>query len=129
MTMPSSLALILPLFVLGPTLAATAEAPAKCPAGQVMVSGQCRPACPTTGSFAAPEACECPPGFGKVLHGEGGGECRRLTCALGVTVDPKLCDCPSGYKPKAAKKGQVKCVEAPPAKKATASAKAPAPTK
>lgn len=67
-------------------------------------------ACPTVGTFADPSACECPPGFGKILHGNGGGECKPRACPVGSQVDPKLCDCPTGYVEKPGKKGKVTCV-------------------
>ncbi len=71
-------------------------------------------ACPTTGSFSDPSACECPPGFGKILLGTGGGECKPKTCAVGKEVDPKLCQCPEGYEKKSAKAGKVTCVRPKP---------------
>jgi hypothetical protein len=79
-------------------------------------------ACATTGSFAEPDACQCPAGFGKILLGTGGGECRRLVCQKGKEIDPKLCDCPEGSEAKASKtKGKATCVQSK--SKATASAK------
>jgi hypothetical protein len=79
-----------------------------------------------------PNACECPPGFGKILFGSGGGECRRLACEKGVEIDPKLCECPEGTEAKASKtKGKATCVQPKPkgSAAATTSPKAAAPAK
>jgi hypothetical protein len=104
--------------------ASAAEAKNACPDGQISVKGACRPACATKGTFAEPDACECPPGFGKVLTGNGGGQCLRLQCGLGVNIDPKLCDCPKGYAPKAVK-GGTQCLSAKPKDQPAATAKPP----
>lgn len=98
---------------------AGAADPTSCPGGQIAVRGECVAPCPTAGTFPKPDACECPPGYGKILHGGGGGECRRLACATGVAIDPAMCDCPRGLDKKGIGKGKARCV----AQKATAKAK------
>jgi hypothetical protein len=106
-----------------------------CPGEQISVRGKCVDACPTTGTVANPDACECPPGFGMILFGNGGGECKRLACQKGTEIDPKLCDCPAGTEAKPSKKkGKATCVQskqkataaAPVSTKAAAPAAAPA---
>ncbi len=92
-----------------PALASAPKRSAACPEGQVRAHGSCVAACPAEGGFTAPDACECPVGYGKILLGSGGGECRRLSCRVGAAVDPALCDCPAGTSRKPAGKGQVRC--------------------
>ena len=92
-----------------PALAEPKQPKAACEEGKILVRSECVAACPTTGRFADPSACECPPGYGKILAGSGGAECGRLACATGAAVDEKSCDCPDGYEKKPAGKGKVKC--------------------
>jgi hypothetical protein len=95
----------------GPASAAATTKKAACPKGQVMSKGACVAACPTKGIIAQPEACECPAGFGKILHGGGGAECQRLECPTGTAIEAAAnCDCPSGYAKKSVKRGQSQCV-------------------
>jgi hypothetical protein len=111
----------------GPARAEQKAKTSPCPGEQISVRGKCVDACPTTGTFAKPDSCECPPGFGMILFGNGGGECKRLACQKGTEIDPKLCDCPEGTEAKPSKKkGMATCVQSKP--KATAAApKAAAP--
>ena len=64
-----------------PALAAPPQGQGDCPQGKVKVRDECRDACPTTGGFAQPAACECPAGFSKILLGSGSGECRPVATA------------------------------------------------
>jgi hypothetical protein len=107
--MTSRIAVLALSFTLAlPAAAAGPKAKARCPEGQVDLRGQCVAACPAGGPFAGSDACECPPGQGKVLLGSGGAECKRLVCGPGV-VDPALCDCPHGTRSKPAGKGKGTC--------------------
>jgi hypothetical protein len=109
------------LAALSTALPAAGAAPAKAPAcneGEVSVRGACVTACPSSGTFADPDRCECQPGFSKILHGSGGGECQPVRCTM-PGADAKLCTCPNGYQKKAKKAGKAVCV-APKAPKAKA---------
>jgi hypothetical protein len=89
-----------------------------CEAGKIQVKGECVVACPTSEKFTD-ASCECPPGYGKILFGGGGGECKRLACPTTKTFDPKLCDCPEGYEKKAKGGGKASCVKPKEKAKAT----------
>jgi hypothetical protein len=86
-------------FILTPLLVAVLAAPAS------GLAASSKPACATTGVFSNPDACECPPGYGKLLQGNGGGECKRKICPNGVKIDPAMCDCAEGQAVKKTKKG------------------------
>ena len=94
-------------------LPAAAGSKRPCPTGEDRLHGKCVKLCATTGSFAQPEGCECPAGFGKLLLGTGGGQCERLRCPAGAAIDAgQECDCVAGYQKAPAGKGKVRC-EAP----------------
>ncbi len=116
-----SLTPTLALVLLSTALATPAAArPPACPKGQVLVRGACQEVCPTQGTLADVDACECPRGFGKVLFGGGGGECKPLACPTGGPFAPGACECPAGHAMKKLAKGKAVCeASKPPAAKGT----------
>jgi hypothetical protein len=83
-----------------------------CPEGQVTFRGGCVQACPTTEPFNTPDACECPPGYGKILTGDGNGQCHRVLCPGNSPFEPtRDCECPHNMaRTKPNKEGKVRCV-------------------
>jgi hypothetical protein len=71
-----------------------------------------RPACPTAEPFTSPDGCECPPGYGKILTGDGHGQCQRLLCPGNSPFEPaRNCECPHNTaRTKPDKNGKVSCV-------------------
>ena len=90
--------------------AVAAKSSVSCAKGQVPSHGRCMPACATAGAFADVDACECPPGFGKILLGGGGGECRPLACPTNKQFPASSCECRDGYVKKPTSGGKAKCV-------------------
>jgi hypothetical protein len=67
-----------------------------CPEGQAKVKGKCVALCASEGKFAAPDACECPAGYGKILHGDGTGECAQKACPTNAPFKETMaCACPA----------------------------------
>jgi hypothetical protein len=90
---------------------APAATPA-CPEGQTMFRGACVQACSTTEAFNNPDGCECPPGYGKILTGDGNGQCHRVLCPANSPFEPaRDCECPHNMaRTKPTKAGKVSCV-------------------
>ncbi len=100
----------------GSPAAAKGKSPEQpCEEGKVKIHGACVPACATTGRFGDPNACECPPGYMKVLFGSGAGECKVASCG-DQGADPKRCGCPAATVKKVSH-GKASCVEAHAARK------------
>ena len=97
-----------------PAVAAPKSAKPACEEGKILVRQACVTPCATKGTFADPSACECPPGYGKILLGNGGGECRPLACPLDKEFEAKSCECPEGRVKRATSKGKAKCVASKP---------------
>lgn len=110
---PRLAAVALALALAHPAPAAPPEArrATACAQDQVEARGACVPACSTAAPFADERACECPPGFGKVLFGNGGGECKPVSCGGAPGKDPKLCSCAGGLVKKTSR-GKATCVAA-----------------
>jgi hypothetical protein len=101
---------VLAALVALPAAAAPKKAKPACEEGKILVRHACVTPCATKGTFTDPAACECPPGYGKILHGDGGGECRPLACPVNKEFETKSCECPEGKIKRATSKGKAKCV-------------------